>query len=261
VSYPEIRFEREGHIATITFDRPEALNALTLKSLESACRALDEAKSDPEIRVVVLTGSGRAFCAGADVKRMQADHAEGASLEPLQRLGHRIVLQIVEMPKPVIGMINGVAAGGGLAIALACDLRVMAESAYLKEAALSIGITPGDGAAWFLPRLVGLGRAFEIMCLEPKVSARQAESLGLANRVVADADLASAVSELAAKLAAKAPLALTLTKRSIQDGLSLDLPDLLENLVGILDLTRRTNDHREGISAFAERRTPEFRGN
>jgi 2-(1,2-epoxy-1,2-dihydrophenyl)acetyl-CoA isomerase len=263
MDFPDILFERRGPVATISLNRPDRLNAFSPDLLQSSLRALEIARKDPEVRVVVLTGVGRAFCAGADVKRIQEDRANGTpdslGFEQVQQ-AQNLLLALHRMPKPVIGAINGVAAGAGFELSLGCDIRIAAESAYFKEAAMGVGLVAGDGSAWFLPRLVGLARAFELFYLEEKISSARAAEIGLINRVVPDEDFRAEVDRLADVLAAKPPIAMALTKQSIVNGLSVSLPETLLELRELVVTTLRTADYVEGSNAIRDRRPPSFSG-
>ncbi|MGY1806999.1 enoyl-CoA hydratase/isomerase family protein [Blastococcus sp. SYSU D00669] len=263
MEYPDILFERRGPVATISFNRPERLNAFSMDLLTSALRALEEVRRDPELRVVVLTGVGRAFCAGADVKRIHEERESGRpdslGFEQVQ-LAQNLLLALHRFPKPVLGALNGVAAGAGFELSLACDLRIAAESAFVKEAAMGVGLVAGDGSAWFLPRLVGLPRAFEMFMLEERISAARAAEFGLVNRVVPDEEFRDAVDEWAAVLAARPPIAMALTKQAIVNGLSRSLPETLLELRESVVTTLATADYVEGSNAVRDRRPPKFEG-
>jgi 2-(1,2-epoxy-1,2-dihydrophenyl)acetyl-CoA isomerase len=263
MDYPDIKFETRGPVATIVFNRPDRLNAFSPDLLTSALRAVTVARNDPAVRVVVLTGAGRAFCAGADTKRIHEERAGGKpdslGFEQVQ-MAQNLLLALHRLPKPVLGAINGVAAGAGFELSLACDLRIAAESAFFKEAAMGVGLVPGDGSAWFLPRLVGLARAFELFLLEERLPAARALEWGLVNRVVPDADFAAAVDELAHTLAGKPPIALALTKQAVVNGLSCSLPETLIELRDSVVTTLGTTDYVIGSDAQRERRAAAFEG-
>jgi 2-(1,2-epoxy-1,2-dihydrophenyl)acetyl-CoA isomerase len=263
MEFPDILFETRGPVATITLNRPDRLNAFSPELLTSALRALEVVRRDRDLRVVVLTGAGRAFCAGADVKRIQENRAAGTpdslGFEQVQ-LAQNVLLALHRMPKPVIGAINGVAAGAGFELSLGCDLRIAAESAFFKEAAMGVGLVPGDGSAWFLPRLVGLARAFEIFLLEDRIPAARAAEFGLVNQVVPDDQLAETVEAIATRLAAKPPIAMGLTKQAIVNGLSCSLPETLLELRQMVVTTLGTSDYVEGSDAVAAKRPPKFAG-
>jgi 2-(1,2-epoxy-1,2-dihydrophenyl)acetyl-CoA isomerase len=260
---PDILFTTRGPVATITLNRPDRLNAFSPDLLTSTLRALEVVRKDPDLRVVVLTGAGRAFCAGADVKRIQEERAsrkpDSLGFEQVQ-LAQNVLLAMHRLPKPVIGAINGVAAGAGFELSLGCDLRIAAESAFFKEAAMGVGLVPGDGSAWFLPRLVGLARAFEIFLLEERIPAARAAEIGLVNQAVPDEQLAETVDRLADRLAAKPPIAVALTKQSIVNGLSYSLPETLLELRQMVVTTLGTADYVEGSNAVAAKRPPRFDG-
>lgn len=263
MEYPDILFECRGPVATISFNRPDRLNSFSVDLLLSSLRALEVVRQDSKVRVVVLTGVGRAFCAGADVKRIQEERESGKpdslGFEQVQ-MAQNLLLALHRFPKPVIGAINGVAAGAGFELSLGCDLRIAAESAFFKEAALGVGLVPGDGSAWFLPRLVGLARAFELFLLEERIPARRAAEIGLINSVVPDEDFPEAVERLALALASKPPVAVALTKQALVNGLSYSLPETLLELRDSVVQTLRTKDYVEGSNAIRDKRSASFEG-
>jgi len=211
---------------------------------------------------LVITGTGRAFSAGGDVKSWHAQHVgdakEGRSADIVRP--HRILRALRQFDKPVIAAINGVAAGAGFEIATHCDFRIAADTARFKEAALGVGLVPGEGSVYSLTRLVGLPKALELILLEPMINAQEAERIGLVNKIVPPDQLAEAVRELATQLAQKAPIALRLTKRAIYKGIKEDLDSVLDFLAMAVAYTRNTEDHREGARAFVEKRAPVFKG-
>lgn len=263
MDYPDIKFECDGPVATIAFNRPDRLNAFSTDLLGSALRALNVVRRDPALRVVVLTGVGRAFCAGADTKRIHEERDSGRpdslGFDQVQ-MAQNLLLALHRFPKPVIGAINGVAAGAGFELCLGCDLRIAAESAFFKEAAMGVGLVAGDGSAWFLPRLVGLARAFELMFLEERIPAARAAEIGLVNRVVPDDEFPAAVRDLAHTMAAKPPIALALTKQAVVNGLSVALPETLVELRDSVVTTLGTEDYVTGSNAVRDRRAPAFEG-
>ncbi|MDG4834334.1 enoyl-CoA hydratase-related protein [Solwaraspora sp. WMMD1047] len=263
MDYPDITFDIHGPVATIAFNRPDRMNSFSPDLLDSAMRAVDVVRRDPDLRVLVLTGTGRAFCAGADTKRIHEERASGQrdSLGFAQvQMAQNLLLALHRLPKPVLGAINGVAAGAGFELSLACDLRIAAESAFFKEAAMGVGLVPGDGSAWFLPRLVGLARAFELFFLEERIPADRALSMGLVNRVVPDEEFPAAVEELARTLASKPPIALALTKQAVVNGLSCSLPETLVELRDSVVTTLATADYVTGSNAVRDRKAPAFEG-
>jgi 2-(1,2-epoxy-1,2-dihydrophenyl)acetyl-CoA isomerase len=263
MEYPDITFECRGPVATIAFNRPDRLNAFSPDLLTSALKALNVVGKDPALRVVVLTGVGRAFCAGADVKRIHEERESGQpdslGFEQVQ-MAQNLLLALHRFPKPVLGAINGVAAGAGFELSLGCDMRIAAESAFFKEAAMGVGLVPGDGSAWFLPRLIGLARAFELFYLEERIPAARALEMGLVNRVVPDDQFRDAVEDLAQTLASKPPIAIALTKQAIVNGLSYALPQTLLELRDSVVKTLSTADYVEGSDAIRARRAAAFEG-
>jgi len=257
-----IRTETQNHVTTITLDRPEKLNAFSGTMREDLLAALHAADSDPSCRVVVITGAGRAFCAGGDVDFMSGlqEDADVARFQTLLDAGRDIVTTIAEMAKPVVAAINGVAAGAGCNLALACDYRIASEAARLGETFVRIGLHPDWGGTWFLPRLVGPGRALEILMTGRMVDSSEALAIGMVDRVVAAAELASETAMLARAIAQGPPLAIAGIKRALAASrvntlrAQTDLEN--ENQIGAF----RSHDAREGMTAFFEKRPPKFEG-
>jgi 2-(1,2-epoxy-1,2-dihydrophenyl)acetyl-CoA isomerase len=256
---PTLRVEMDGPVATITLDRPDALNALTIPLKRELLRALRDAERDRSIRAVVLTGAGRAFCAGQDLRERLEPDATPLDVEVRERYVP-LVRQLVTMPKPVVAAVNGVAAGAGASLAFACDLRVAADDARFVLAFGRIGLVPDSGATWLLPRLVGLGRATELALLPDPIGADEALRIGLVNRVVPADRLLAEAQELAGRLAEGAPRAVALTKRALARGLESGLDAALEYEAALQGVAGRTADHAEGIAAFVEKRPPRFTG-
>lgn len=256
---PLVRVAIDGPVATITLDRPAALNALTIPMKLELLAALFQVEGDPTVRAVVLTGAGRAFCAGQDLRERLEPDAPTLGDELRQRY-NPLVRTIRAMPKPVIAAVNGVAAGAGASLAFACDLRVASESATFVLAFGRIGLIPDTGATWLLPRLVGLPRAMAIALLNEPLASPEAERIGLVTRVVPAAALLDEARELAGRLAASAPIGVAFTKRALYEAQDLDFLAALENEAALQDVAGRTADHREGMSAFIEKREPSFRG-
>lgn len=257
----ELLCDVEGHVAWLTFNRPDSLNSFSPAMLRAARRAIDDAEHDPQIRVVVLTGAGRAFCAGGNVKAMSDNaSADKSDQRNSHSLAMRLTLALNNFSKPVIASVNGVAAGAGFEVALQADLRIASDTAYLKPAALRLGLVPGDGSVFFLSRLVGTAKANEILLLEQEIRAQEALSLGLFNKVVPAGQLRAETAELAEELAAKAPLALAATKRAIKMSVSSNLETVMDYLQLAVRANRATYDHAEGIAAFRERRAANFEG-
>ena len=253
-----IELAEEG-VVTLTFNRPDRLNALSTPIMEGLLEALPRLAGDPAVGAIVLTGTGRAFCAGGDVKSM----AEGTNQRPFNEAvahlrGRMEVSRLLhEIPKPTL---NGVAAGAGLSLALACDLRIAARSARLITAFANIGFSGDFGGSYFLSKLVGTGKARELYYTAEPIEAEQALALGIVNRVVADDELAEATSTLARKLAQGPRIALALMKQHLNAAESSTLAALLDLEATHQIETGRTQDHKEAARAFVEKRPPVFVG-
>ncbi|HEY7828178.1 MAG TPA: enoyl-CoA hydratase-related protein [Candidatus Limnocylindrales bacterium] len=249
---------RDG-VGTITLDRPGALNSLEATLKAELPAAFREAARDPAVRVVVLTGAGRAFCAGQDLKERLAPDPTPLDVEVRTRF-NPIVQAIRSLDKPVIASINGVAAGAGASLAFACDLRIAAENASFVLAFGRIGLIPDSGATWLLPRLVGLGRATELILLPDPISAPEALRIGLVHRVVPGPSLAAETARLAAGLVASAPGALALAKQALRRAQESTFEGALDYEASLQGIAGRTADHAEGLAAFVEKREPRFSG-
>jgi len=243
----------------ITLDRPDALNALTIPLKKELLGALRAAGRDRSVRAVILTGAGRAFCAGQDLKERLEPDAPPLGVELRERY-NPLIQAMRALPKPVVGAINGVAAGAGASLAFACDVRIASERASFALAFGRIGLVPDSGATWFLPRLLGPAKAAELALLNEPLSAADAERFGLVVRVVPAEALDAEARELALRLAGLAPRALALTKRALERSWSADLDSHLEYEADLQGLAGATADHREGIAAFVEKRSPDFKG-
>lgn len=252
----------ENGIATLTFNRPERLNALSTPIMQGLLDGLPRLAGDPAIKVVVLTGAGRAFCAGGDVKSMAEGGEQRSAAEAAAHLRSRMEVSRIlhELPKPTIAMINGPAAGAGLALALACDLQIAGTSARLVTAFVRVGFSGDFGGSYFLTRLVGTARARELYFTGRPVAADEALTLGLVNRVVPNEELATVTIELARSLADGPSIALSLMKRNLNCAESGDLAELLDMEAAHQVQTGRTEDHREAAKAFVEKRAPIFTG-
>ena len=246
-------------VATITLNRPDALNALTVPMKRELLAAFRAVERDRAVRAVILTGAGRAFCAGQDLRERLEPDAAPLGTELRERY-NPIIRAMRGLEKPIVGAINGVAAGAGASLAFACDLRIAAEGASFALAFGRVGLLPDSGATWLLPRLVGGARAAEIALLNDAVSASAALAMGLVTRVVPAAELGDVVREMAGRLAHGAPLALALTKRSLNAAWDHGLDGALEYEAFLQDLAGQSQDHAEGIAAFMEKRPPRFSG-
>ena len=259
---PELLETIEDGIATLTFNRPERMNALSTPIMEGLLHGLPRLAGDPAVKVVVLTGAGRAFCAGGDVKDMAQRGEQRSAAEATSRLRSRMEVSRIlhELPKPTIAMINGPAAGAGLALALACDLRVAGMSARLVTAFVRVGLSGDFGGSFFLTRLVGTAKARELYFTGRPVDAQEALSLGLVNRVVPDDQLGDATTDLARSLAQGPLVALRLMKRNMNHAESSGLAELLDMEAANMVQSASTEDHREAAKAFVEKRAPIFTG-
>jgi enoyl-CoA hydratase/carnithine racemase len=259
----DFRFDIADHVATVTFDRPEVLNALTLEIYAQLRDLLEALRYDEQVRVLVLAGEGRAFCSGGDVHEIIGallDRDMKAHLD-FTRMTGAVVRNLRLLDKPVIASLNGMAAGAGAVIALASDLRVMSERAKFAFLFTRVGLAGADmGAAYLLPRVVGLGRALELLMLGDDVDAATAERYGLANRVVPHEQLGAATRELAERLARGPSLALGLTKVMVNNELNMDLLSALEAEAQAQALLMIGADHRAFYEAFKAKAAPKFEG-
>jgi 2-(1,2-epoxy-1,2-dihydrophenyl)acetyl-CoA isomerase len=254
-----LRVEVDGAVATLTLDRPEALNALTVPLKVALLGALETIAADRTVRAVILTGAGRAFCAGQDLAEREEPDAAPLDVELRERY-NPIVRALRSMGQPVIAAVNGVAAGAGASLAFACDLRIAAADARFVLAFGRIGLVPDTGATWFLPRLIGASRAAELALIGDPVSADDALRIGLVHRVVAGDQLLAEARAMADRLAASAPLALAMTKAALERSWSIDLDKALDDEARLQGLAGATADHAEGLAAFRDKRPPRFTG-
>ena len=260
--FSTLRLETAGAVATVTLARPERLNAFTATMHADLRAVLEAGEADEGVRVVVVTGEGRAFSAGQDLtERLPRDSGERVEVGPaLERDYNPLVLRLAGFPKLTIAALNGPAVGASMNIALACDIAVAARSAYLQEAFARIGLIPDAGGTWILPRLVGPKRALALMLSAEPIPAEEALRLGLVYKVFEDADFAAETATLAARLADGPALAYRLTKRAVAESLGNDLPGQLALEAALQREAGRSRDFLEGITAFAEKRPPRFEG-
>jgi 2-(1,2-epoxy-1,2-dihydrophenyl)acetyl-CoA isomerase len=251
--------EVADRVATITLDRADALNALTVPLKEELLAALARVGADPAIGAVVLTGAGRAFCAGQDLRERLEPGAAPLEIEIRERY-NPIILAMRRLEKPIVGAINGIAAGAGASLAFACDVRIAAEGASFLLAFARVGLVPDSGATWLLPRLVGAAKAAELALTGEALSAADAERLGLVARVVPAESVVTEAQAMAARLGSMAPRAVALTKRALESSWTASLEDQLELEAELQGIAGATTDHAEGIAAFMEKRPPRFTG-
>lgn len=252
-------YEKGEGIATITINRPQALNALNEETLLEISSRIADAKQDKEVKVIIITGAGdRAFCAGADLNVMKGAGAYKGMR--LSKVGQKLTMEIEEIEKPVIAAINGYALGGGLELAMACDLRIASENAKLGQPEVNVGLIPGWGGTQRLPRFVGKGKAKEMIFTGNRLDAKTAEQLGLVNKVVPFDLLKSTVKDLASELMNKPPIAIELAKQLINNSTEINLKVGLTNEAEAFGVLASTEDFREGVSAFLEKRKPQYKG-
>jgi enoyl-CoA hydratase len=255
----DVRLSVEGHIAVITMSRPEALNALNGKVLHDLKDALDAVRKNHDVRAVILTGEGNAFVAGADIKEMQA-LAEESKIRAFIKFGQQVLQDIETLPQPVIAAINGFALGGGLELALACDIRLASSDARLGFPEVGLGIFPGLGGTQRAARLAGRGVASELVFAGDPISAEEALRAGLVNRVVPPGQLMAEARKLAGRIASRAPVAVAKAKAAIHATLQLPLDKGLAFEVDRVCEVFATPDQVEGMQAFVEKRKPVFKG-
>lgn len=260
MGYQTLRVERDGAIATITLNRPDARNAIDLTMRQELVGALDEVEADEAARVLILAGSGGHFCAGGDVKSMRTRRLTAAEGRGRVELLNRMVLRLVDFPRPTIAMVDGFAVGAGTNLALCCDLVVASDRAKFGELFNKIGLVPDGGGTWLLSRLVGLARAKELIFTGDVFDAAEAARIGLVNRVVPVADLGRVTRELAERIAAGPPAVQRLAKHMVNRAATSDLAAALDLEAYSQGLAIASDDHQEGLAAFFDKRPPKFTG-
>ena len=259
---PPVVIAAEGGVTTVRLNRPDAMNALDVATKVALRDALTTASGDPAVRCVVLTGTGRAFCVGQDLREHVRLLAEGAEVlwTTVPEHYNPIALALATMPKPVIASLNGVAAGAGAAFAFAADVRLVAESAGFNLAFTGIALSADSGSSWWLPRLVGMAKAKELLLMPRTVGAREALDLGLATEVVPDADLADRTRELAQRFAAGPTVAYGAVRRAVAYSATHPLEESLAHEAELMSLTGTTADHAAAVEAFLAKQKPVFEG-
>ena len=257
----DLIYEVKDKIATITLNRPDKLNAFTRPMIEAWAKALAEAQADPDVNVIVVTGSGRAFCSGGDVARM--GEGEPSALDHKNMLWegvHRVPKTLETVDKPVIAMVNGLAVGAGMGMCVMCDVRLAAESARFSTGYVRVGLVPGDGDTFFLPRLVGPAKALELLWTADFIESGEALRLGIVQRVVPDADLRDATWTFARQVADGPQVPIRMIKRLVYQSMKLDLRTHLDLVSSHMAIVRQTADHKEGVAAFKDKRAARFQG-
>lgn len=258
-AYENLLFESENGIGIVTINRPKALNALNAATIYELDRMFDELAKDDTVKAVILTGSGqKSFVAGADITEMQAMSAiKGRNWG---KLAQAVFNKIENLPKPVIAAVNGYALGGGCEISMACDIRIAAENAKFGQPEVSLGIPPGFGGTQRLPRLVGKGRAKELLFTGDMIDAEEAYRIGLANKVVASEELMETAKAMAQKIMSRAPIAVQVCKAAVNEGMDTDLESGVAYEAEVFGLCFATEDQKEGMTAFVEKRKAVFTG-
>lgn len=263
MTYKCLIYTVQDSVATLTLNRPERLNALGDTLRDDLYDAVSKSAADPQVRVLVITGAGRGFCSGGDVKSMK-ERSEAPEAPPwtdkFAPMRDRIILAMRDCPKPIIAAVNGAAAGAGMNLALACDIRLASSAAKFSQAFVKRGLHPDWGGTYFLPRIVGISKACELIFTGDSIDAAQALELGIVNTVVSPEALMDEAYKLARKIAAGPPVAIQLAKRAIHHNQDVDLRAALEFESFAQNISRETEDAKEGVQAFLEKRAPQFRG-
>jgi enoyl-CoA hydratase/carnithine racemase len=267
VGFETIILKKEEHIATVILNRPHRMNALIPEMFQELKDALEEVGADDDIRVVILTGAGKGFCTGSDIKEGTASGKGTQSEKTIDELRRhirnnpqRITLALHDMEKPVIAMVNGPAVADGFDWALACDIRIGSENARFMNAFIKMALFPNTGETWLLPRIIGVGKALELMFTGEWLSAEEAYRLGVLNRLVPAADLESETMALARKLARQSPVTLRLLKMQTYRGLEMGLEAAMELAADGESMTMNSEDYLEALAAMREKREPDFKG-
>jgi len=259
MTYEQILFETKENVAWIRLNRPEKLNALTHDLSGEILDALAQSAKDPDVRAVVITGEGRGFCAGQDLNDFQTD-AELSVADHLRQNYNLLIRAIVDLPKPVIAGVNGVAAGAGASLTFACDVRIASDAASFTQAFVKIGLVPDSGGNWLLPRIVGYAKALELSITGERIKADEAYRIGLVNKVVPADEFARELEAYAQAMARMPTLAIGGTKKLMTNALGQTLAETLEAEAVLQQEQAASEDFREGVNAFMEKRDPRFTG-
>ena len=259
MSYSFLKYNFDKGIATITLNRPDVYNALNDEITFELQDALKAVSKDDAVRVVVLTGEGKAFCSGQDLKSASGDEKR-SFMDSLTKRYNPIIRAMRNLPKPIVCRLNGVAAGAGCSLALACDIIVASEEATLIEVFINIGLVPDSGSSYFLPRLIGMAKAFELCSMGSRVKAKEAETLGLINKVVPSDQLDNAVKEYADYFANAPTKSVALIKKMLNKAATSTLDEMLDYEAYCQEIAGSSADYKEGVSAFLEKRKPKFIG-
>lgn len=264
MTYQRLNYDIEAHFAIVTLNRPEKLNALNHVLRDELLDVCGRIYADDDVRAMILTGNGRGFCSGADLTGPRPDNdgspPQNLRLDDLGWVG-RLATGIYELNKPTIAVLNGVAAGAGMSVALACDLRIGSAKSRFKTVFAERGLSPDTGMSWFLPRLIGYGRAADLIFSSRNVDGEEAYRLGLLDRFVAEGEMMNCARELAGQITALPPMAIRASKRVLQQNLDKDLQQALRNEYFGLSFARRSpNDQKEQRASFLEKRKPNFTG-
>jgi len=260
MAYESIIYKKEAGVAYITFNNPKQMNSLSDQMLTEISQALDEAGKDPEVKVIVLTGSGRAFCSGANLGHHIFKATSSIEVRAAMALFQKIPLQLRNTLKPIIASVNGAAVGAGANLALSCDIIIASDQARFGQVFVNVGVHPDSGGIHFLPRAVGIPRACELLMTGRIIDAKEAERIGMINRIVPGEKLEAFTKEFAENMANGPPVVLSMIKESIYQAMEMDLPMALEREANCQAILINSEDNQEGIKAFLEKRKPIFKG-
>jgi enoyl-CoA hydratase/carnithine racemase len=262
MNWEHVLLDKKDHIGWVTLNRPDKMNAFGGRMRQEIAEVIDDVCADPEVRVIVITGAGKAFCVGGDVTEFVSGETKALTeTSPSERPAmSKIVLALNRVEKPVIAAVNGVAAGGGVNLALACDIRIASEKARFGQVFTRRGVHPDWGGIYFLPRLVGYAKACELIFSGDVIDAQEAFALGMVNKLVPHEELMEVTRQMAQRIAGNAPIPIAFAKRGLQNFYKWDLAQALDYESFVLGVTMKTEDIKEGFTAFLEKREPQFKG-